>query len=172
MTGAQTLPVTPERLCEQYAPAVCRFAAMVAKTPSDADDIAQEALLRAIRRLDSFDARRGSLDAWLWRIVANVAHDHGRAEGRRVAIWTRLGELWDPVVESVEGVALENLDQERLLEAVRGLGPRDRALLGLRFAADLDLKAVGNALGLSEGSAGRAVLRAIDKLRATLEVRS
>src|SRR6266567_4086854 len=51
------------------------------------------------------------------------------------------------------------IDNHRLLQEVRRLAPRDRALLGLRFAADLDLRSVGQALGLSEGAAGRAVLR-------------
>ena len=44
----QTLAVRAEQFCDRYAPAVCRFAAMAARTPSEADDIAQEALLRAL----------------------------------------------------------------------------------------------------------------------------
>jgi DNA-directed RNA polymerase specialized sigma subunit len=51
------------------------------------------------------------------------------------------------------------------------MGPRDRTLLALRFGADLDLRAVGAALGMSEATAGKAVLRALEKLRTTLEVR-
>lgn len=167
----QTLAVTAERFCEQYAPAVCRFAAMAARTPSEADDIAQEALLRAVRRLSSFDARRGSMEAWLWRIVANAAHDHQRAERRRLALWTRLSGFWDSPAESVESLALDQIDNSNLLAAVRDMAPRDRTLLALRFGADLDLRAVGLALGMSEASAGRAVLRALEKLRTTLEVR-
>src|SRR5258706_8692431 len=85
-----TLPVTAERFCELYAPAVCRFAAMAARSASEADDIAQEALLRAVRRLDTFDPLRGDAEAWLWRIVANVASDQQRAERRRFELWTRL----------------------------------------------------------------------------------
>src|SRR5258706_14958243 len=75
----QTLAVTAEQLCRQYAPAVCRFAAMAARTPSEADDIAQDALLRAVRGLSTFDAGRGSIEAWLWRVGAHAAHAHPRA---------------------------------------------------------------------------------------------
>ena len=166
----QTHPVTADRFCELYAPAVCRFAAMAARTNGEADDIAQEALLKAVRGLDRFDARRGSMEAWLWRIVANVANDQQRAERRRLALWTRLSRLRDDPVASVESTAVERLDNARLFEALRGLGPRDRTLLALRFGADLDFGAVGAAAGMSEATAGTAVRRALEKLRAHLEV--
>ncbi len=166
----QTQPVTAERFCELYAPAVCRFAAMVARSSSEADDIAQEALLRAVRRLDRFDPLRGEVGAWLWRIVANVANDQLRAERRRSALWARLSRVREATAESVESLAIDRIDNERLLSSVRLLGPRDRTLLALRFGADLDLSAVGAALGLSEAAAGRAVLRALEKLRSSLEV--
>jgi RNA polymerase sigma-70 factor (ECF subfamily) len=165
-----TLPVTAERFCELYAPAVCRFAAMTASSPSEADDIAQEALLRAVRRLDTFDPLRGEFEAWLWRIVANVASDHQRGERRRFALWTRLSRVREATAESVESLAIDRIDNERLLAAVRLLGPRDRTLLALRFGADLDLSAVGAALEMTEAAAGRAVLRALEKLRSSLEV--
>jgi len=66
---------------------------------------------------------------------------------------------------------LDRIENSRLLAAVRAMGPRDRMLLALRFGADLDLRAVGSALGMSDATAGKAVLRALEKLRATLEVR-
>jgi DNA-directed RNA polymerase specialized sigma24 family protein len=40
--------LTPEELCRRYAPGVCRFAAMIAASPADADDLAQDALLRPL----------------------------------------------------------------------------------------------------------------------------
>ncbi|HWW96028.1 MAG TPA: sigma-70 family RNA polymerase sigma factor [Vicinamibacteria bacterium] len=165
-----TLRVTAERFCELYAPAVCRFAAMAARSPAEADDIAQEALLRAVRRLDRFDPLRGEVEAWLWRIVANVASDMQRAERRRLALWTRLSRVREVTIESVESLAIDHIDNQRLLASLRLLGPRDRTLLALRFGADLDLSAVGEALGMSEATAGRAVLRALEKLRSSLEV--
>ena len=165
-----TLRVTAERFCELYAPAVCRFAAMAARSSSEADDIAQEALLRAVRRLDRFDPLRGEVEAWLWRIVANVASDMQRAERRRLALWTRLRRVREATAEPVESLAIDHIDNQRLLTSLRLLGPRDRTLLALRFGADLELSAVGEALGMSEAAAGRAVLRALEKLRSSLEV--
>ena len=57
-------------LCELYAPRVYRFAAMVSRGEVEADDLAQDALERAIRRLGTFDPARGTIDACLWRSLS------------------------------------------------------------------------------------------------------
>src|ERR1700730_17582735 len=82
--------LTAEELCRRYAGSVCRFAAMVAGPSEDADDLAQEALLRAVRAVKSFDSAKGTPEAWLWRIVANAARDSARHSDRRRRLLERL----------------------------------------------------------------------------------
>ncbi len=53
-------PLTAETLCSRYAERVYRFAAMVARNDIEAEDIAQEALERSVRKLGQFDTRRGT----------------------------------------------------------------------------------------------------------------
>lgn len=161
--------LTPERLCQEYAAAICRFAALLSPTPDEAADLAQETLLRAVRKLDQFDPRRGSMEAWLWRIAANTARDLKRRATRRTALWRRLTTWWQEPTTSVEARALDAVTSRELVAAVHSLPARDRLLIGLRFGADLDLAAVGAAVGIGEAAAGRAVLRALLKLRAQLE---
>src|ERR1700694_591390 len=48
-TDSHAGALTAEELCRRYAPSVCRFAAMIATSSPDADDLAQDALLRAVR---------------------------------------------------------------------------------------------------------------------------
>jgi DNA-directed RNA polymerase specialized sigma24 family protein len=64
-------------LCERYAARVYHFASMVAGSDLEAEDLAQSALERALRGLPRFDSRKGQVEAWLWRIVVNVARDAG-----------------------------------------------------------------------------------------------
>lgn len=54
--------LTAEELCRLYGPKVCRFAAMVARGSHEADDLAQDALLRAVRAIGSYDPAKGSAD--------------------------------------------------------------------------------------------------------------
>jgi RNA polymerase sigma factor (sigma-70 family) len=156
---------TAEQLCSRYAATVCRFSAMAAGPDLDADDLAQEALLKAVRSLQSFDPAKGSIDGWLWRIVANTARDSHRAHARRAAVWLRFVARWQEPAENVEDRALESFTRDELVKAIRELNDRDRLLIALRFGADLDLATVGTAVGLNADSTGRAVLRALARLR-------
>jgi RNA polymerase sigma-70 factor, ECF subfamily len=162
---ASIAAVTPEELCSLYAERVCRFAAVVAGRDSDPEDIAQDALLKAITKLDRFDPARGSMEGWLWRIVANTAKDATRKARLRALLTERLGRR-EPAVIDLEDVAVERLAAGELLDAIARLSPRDRQLLGLRFVADLDTASVGAIVGLSAESARRAIGRALDRFRA------
>jgi len=157
-----------EELCRTYAGRVFRFAAMVSRGNAEAEDIAQEALLKAIRKLDAYDPGRGSVESWLWSIVVSAARDAGRAAGRRLALWERLTRLPEQS-ESVESVVLDRLSDARLLDAVRKLPSRDRTLIALRFGAGLDHAATGAALGISAAAATMALRRALHALRKHLE---
>jgi RNA polymerase sigma factor (sigma-70 family) len=79
----------PEELCARYLERVYRFAAMVSRNRQDADDLAQEAMERAIRGLAGFDPSKGEIEAWLWRIVVNVGRDAGRVARRQQALTER-----------------------------------------------------------------------------------
>jgi RNA polymerase sigma-70 factor (ECF subfamily) len=160
---------TPEELCERYAPSVCRFAAIAAGSATDADDLAQEALLRAIRSLRTYDASRGSIEAWLWRIVVNAAKDSGSRRQRLRDLVESLGATAMRESESVEDAVLTRLRDAELHAQLRRLPARDRTLLALRYGAGLDSGEVGEAVGLSTDSAAKAIRRALARLRARLE---
>jgi RNA polymerase sigma-70 factor, ECF subfamily len=163
-------PITAEELCRLYAADVCRFAAMTAASPSDADDLAQDALLRAVRGLATYDPSRGPLESWLWRIVVNAAKDSARRRQRALDLLMRAGLFAPPEVESVEDAVLTRLRDADLHAELRLLRYRDRTLLALRFGAGLTTEEVGAAVGLNPDSAGKAIRRALARLRARLEV--
>jgi RNA polymerase sigma-70 factor (ECF subfamily) len=144
---------------------------MVSRNDQDSADLAQEALIQVIRRFHQFDASRGSFDAWLWRIVVNVARDAGRASVRRTALWERLKNfrMADPI-DSAETIALRQLTDKELIEALRTLKPRPRTLIALRFGAQLSYASIAAQLGISEAAALMATRRALQILRTNLEV--
>jgi RNA polymerase sigma-70 factor (ECF subfamily) len=169
-TTADSGALTAEELCRRYAPSVCRFAAMIAGSSAEADDLAQDALLRAVRGVRSFDSSRGTPETWLWRIVVNAARDSARRNERARNLIQRLIFAAPRESESVEATVLANLRDAELHAQVRLLTHRDRILLALRYGVGLDAAEVGAAVGLSPDSAGKAIRRALGRLRARLEV--
>ncbi len=139
---------------------------MVSTSSGDAEDLAQDALERAIRGLKTFDPAKGDLDAWLWRIVVNAGRDAGRVARRERAVFERLTGLW-PVEQKVIDV-VDGFSGDELLAAVRFLSPRHRAVIALRYGADLDYRHVGLALCISEAAALMTTRRALSNLRTRL----
>jgi RNA polymerase sigma-70 factor (ECF subfamily) len=170
MDSMATEKLTAAELCRRYSPSVCRFAAMVSSNPTDADDLAQDALLRAVRAIRTYDPARGSPETWLWRIVVNTARDSARRRERARWLIERLAFAAPRESQSVEAAVLTRLRDADLHAQIRLLPHRDRTLLALRYGAGLDTDEVGAAVGLSPDSAGKAIRRALARLRARLEV--
>ena len=162
-------PPSGTDLIELYWHRAYRFAAMVTRNDHESADVAQEALLKALRHLDRFDPTQGSFETWLWHVVLNVARDAGRAAGRRQALLDRL--QFHGRVDSggdVEALALRRLDDDQLLSAVRGLPKHPRTVIALRFGAGLSYREIGRHMGISEAAALMATRRAVATLRSRI----
>jgi RNA polymerase sigma factor (sigma-70 family) len=156
--------LTAQELCDTYAQRVYGFAAMVAGCPADADDLAQTALERALRALPRLDGR-DRVEGWLWRIVVNAARDAGRVERRRRRLFDRLAAVRGEDDELVPAVAARD---DELIDAIRRLPPRQRAVVALRYGADLDWAAVARTLDTTSGAARLLNHRALRSLRGAL----
>jgi RNA polymerase sigma-70 factor, ECF subfamily len=129
-----------------------------ASNPSEAEDIAQDALLRAWRRrstLREADRRK----QWLATIVRNEAfRQHARVRPDPIAtIETQEGAEDARVVAAVETADLH--------AALERLSDRDQQLLALRYSEDLTQAAIARRLGIPEGTVKVRLHRARDKLR-------
>jgi len=154
-----------------YAEPVHRFAAMATRNDQDSADLAQEALLKAVRGLSRRDAAKGTLEAWVWRIVLNTARDAGRVKKRRLRLreqWLREQALM-PETRSIELDALERIRDAELLNTVRRLPERARTLIALRFGAGLTTGEIAEQLGMKPAAVSMAMTRALARLRADLE---
>jgi RNA polymerase sigma-70 factor (ECF subfamily) len=129
-----------------------------ASNSSEAEDIAQDALLRAWRRRSTLrdGARRNE---WLATIVRNEAfRQHARIRPAPTArIEAHEGADDEQVVATVELADLR--------AALDGLGENDRQLLRLRYHEDLTQAAIARRLGIPEGTVKVRLHRARDKLR-------
>jgi RNA polymerase sigma-70 factor (ECF subfamily) len=138
---------------------VClRLAYRYASNPNEAEDIAQDALLRAWRRRSTLrEADRRN--QWLATIVRNEAfRQHARVRP-------------DPtsMIETYEGAedaqVVATVERADLHAALKRLSEKDRELLELRYDEDLTQAAIALRLGIPEGTVKVRLHRARDKLR-------
>ena len=135
-----------------------RLAYRYTSDPGEAEDIAQDALLRAWRRRSTLrDASRRK--EWLGTIVRNEAfRQHARRRPDPVAdIEAKEGVEDEQIISTVECADLH--------AAIAGLDERDRQLLRLRYGEDLTQQAIARRLGLPDGTVKVRLHRLRHKLR-------
>jgi RNA polymerase sigma-70 factor (ECF subfamily) len=158
-----------DSIIDKYWERAYRFASMISRSDQESADIAQEALLHVIRRLETYDPSKGPFEGWLWKIVLNAARDAGYASIRRAALLDRLWRDAGVVVaDDAESLAVSRLTDLELLRAVRRLKPRSRTVIALRFGGQLSYADIAFQLRISEPAAIMATRRALAKLRANL----
>ena len=143
-----------ERLLAAEAPRVARFAARMCRNPSDAEEVAQETLIAAVRTLPNFRAE-SSVSTWLYTIVRSFCIKQ-RRRGRTVR--RADASLDDPQSAAATQLADENprpdtnfADRElgeAIEHAVGELAPMYREVLILRDMEGLSAQEVADALGL------------------------
>jgi RNA polymerase sigma factor (sigma-70 family) len=146
--------------------AVAHRAAVVLAGPADAEDIVQEAFVKAYRALGRF-REESAFRPWLLRIVTNEAHNARRAAGRRTALADRSHRLATvpTTSESAEETTLQAQSRAALLRAVDALPERLRTVVVCRYLLDLTEAETCEVLGLRKGTAKSRLSRGLAKLR-------
>ena len=133
-----------------------RVAASVTGDCERARDAVQEAFATAVRKRGSFRGE-GPVEAWVWRIVLNAA----RSDVRRSI----------PAVDYDEQAATNGHPERdaELRATLARLPERQRTAVFLRYYADLDYVAIGQALGIRPGTVAATLNAAHTALRSRLE---
>jgi RNA polymerase sigma-70 factor (ECF subfamily) len=150
--GFQAVEREFERLLADSSTLAFRIAYSVLRRREDAEDVAQEALARAYRKLRSLrDADR--LRPWLVRICWRMALDHRRAARRRERREQAAAEpAVSPGPPTVEEVAAENQFRARLFAAIDALPEKHRIVIVLAGIEGYDIGEVAALLELPEGT--------------------
>jgi RNA polymerase sigma-70 factor (ECF subfamily) len=158
-----------DEIVRRYQRRVYATALRIVRRHDLADDVTQEAFLRAHRALASFDRER-PFGPWICRIAANLAINHVRSpESREEAL--EEGEHGRSPAPASDGPLAAVLEQEAsrvLEEAVGHLPAEQRAVFVLRTYDDLSYNEIAEALGLSVGTVMSRLSRAREKLRGAL----
>jgi RNA polymerase sigma-70 factor (ECF subfamily) len=148
-----------DALCRAMRPRLYRTAWAVLRDGDEADDVAQEALVKAVTRTFLF-LGRGSVGGWMTRIALNLAKNRIRDRRRRGEILDASGEGERTArgaqaggQQAADAVLADKETHARLLSALALLPERQREVVQLRVVADLSFADVGTALGITEANA-------------------
>jgi RNA polymerase sigma-70 factor (ECF subfamily) len=168
-----------EELVRHYDQAVLRLALHLTGSEQDAQDIYQEAFLKAYKNVGNFRFEC-SFYTWIYRIVTNLCLDHLRKKNVRKedagVVTDAQGEEFDLLEQTPDqhpGASPERdlLRRElggRISRALEKLTPRERMVFELKHYHGLKLRTVGEMLNTTEETAKNTLFRATQKLRGSL----
>ena len=164
------------RLVDRHSRGVFQLAFRLTGSEPDADDVVQEAFLKAYRELRRFESR-SSFKTWVHRITVNCAYDLLRQRPRH------RGESLDADPSSGQGGGIEPEAeatawpdrlafgaeiQSRVRAALDLLTPTERTAFVLRHFEGRSLGEIGETLGLRTGATKHSIFRAVQKMRKEL----
>jgi RNA polymerase sigma factor (sigma-70 family) len=148
-------PAAVTRLYVAYAPALFRFFLAAVGDRPTAEDLTAEVFKSALEGLPRFRGPVEALGGWLFRIAHHDLSDHRRRQARNLV------QPLDDLLEGAalaggavdpEELALDRVEGDRVLAALRQLSPDQRQVLLLRTAANLTAPEVAAILNKSVGA--------------------
>jgi RNA polymerase sigma-70 factor (ECF subfamily) len=148
-------------LVDRYRAPVVRLAYSLTHDPDEAKDIAQDAFLRAFRRLESFRPDR-PFSRWLFVIARNASLDAIRKRKRSERLPAADGAMAEP---GPEDTAMRNDEAARVRLALEALPAHYRTVLELYYTSGLRYREIADVLGIPIGTVKTYIARAKRRLR-------
>jgi len=163
------MPDRFEQVVLPHLDAAYNLARWLVRSPADADDVVQEACLRALRFFDGF--RGGDSRAWLLKIVRNTCYSWIR-KNRPSTLADEFDETVHTGEKAGEGVEAELIsrdESDRIRKALEMLPVTFREVLVLREMEGFSYKEISEVTGVPMGTVMSSLSRARQKLRDQLE---
>lgn len=164
-------------LVERYSPKVFRLAYRITGNEADAEDVVQDAFLRAYRGLGKFD-ERSQFSTWLYRITTNAALDLIRKRKRHEDNREQASATDPDALHPTETIPAGNPSPDRLVlsaevkekveEAMNRLSPKEKAAFVLRHFEGMSIAEIARTLDMGSSAAKNNIFRAVQKLRREL----
>jgi RNA polymerase sigma-70 factor (ECF subfamily) len=153
-------------LVDRHLPMVLGIARRMLRDDAEAEDVAQEALLRLWRNAAGLELGEGGVRPWLRRVASNLCIDRVRAQ-RNTSLGDALPEESEPASQMTE-LAERDLGR-RVDAALKALPERQRLALTLFHYEGMSQIEVGSIMGISDEAVESLLARARRALKATLK---
>jgi RNA polymerase sigma-70 factor, ECF subfamily len=143
-----------ERFVHTYQRDIYRLALSILDDPTEAEDATQEALLAALRALDSFRGN-SSFSTWLYAITINLCRtrlQHHKRGERLLEVLKGILHINSARPPSVEEGAIQNESDSALWRAIRDMDEKHRIPIVLRYYHDLPVAEIARVLHIPEGT--------------------
>ena len=148
---------------EEYYDKIARYAYLRVGKKDEAEDIAGEVFLKALKSLNSYRDRGIPMQAWLFRIAHNLVVDYFRKMHKHKTV-----PIYDVQIEGGVDPAIEAEQSDelaRVKKAMEQLTREQIEVLRLRFFGELTSREAGKVLNKSDGAVREMQRAAIEKLR-------
>lgn len=150
-------------LYEEYYEKIARYVYVRIGNRGDAEDIAGEVFLKALKSLKSYRERGIPMQGWLFRIAHNLTVDHLRKNAKRKTV--AIDSVILPDNDDPADKASRKIEYERVCQAMKQLTMDQREVINLRFFGGLSSKEVSSILNKSDGAVREMQRAAVEKLR-------
>lgn len=158
-----------DELVRRYRQRVYAVAYQMTKDPEDADDLAQEAFIRAYEAIGRFQVGM-KFYTWIYRIVVNLGINMYKKKSRSSNLSPEQESQIPARVKSNPAVVIENQELgETIREALQKLPPHQKSVFALRVFQDLSYKEIAETLEISIGTVMSRLNRAREALKNELQ---
>ena len=155
-----------EQLVLPHLDSAANLARWLLRNRADAEDVVQEAMLRAYRFFDRF--RGGDARAWLLQVVRNTCYSW-LEKHRPGELMTEFDEdLHQRPAPNPETLATQADERQQLMRALDSLPPRSREVLVLRELEGCSYKEIAEVTGIPMGTVMSTLSRARERLQRAL----
>lgn len=127
-----------------------------------AEDLVSDIFIKAMDKIDSFDADKGTFNSWIYRIARNTVIDHYRTKKQE----KNIDDVWD--LSSKEDIQVDvdvRAQMEKVHEHISKLKAEQRDIVVMRLWQGMSHKEIADVVGKEEGAVKVAYSRLITQMR-------
>ena len=155
-------------IVREHGEAMFRLAYLMLGDADEADDLAQEAFVRAYKALHTFDASR-PLRPWLLTIVSNLSSNRLRSVRRYFAALRRSAQSGVETSSKLEDRTAREWEADTLWQAVRKLKVGEQEVIYMRYFLELSEAEMASAMAVPHGTVKSRLHRALARLREVVD---